>query len=57
MFRLATPAARRGLLSEREALSDGGVPERGGTDPISPHCSISYGADVDLQQTHEPYAL
>src|ERR1039457_4974527 len=21
---------------------------RGGTDPVSPHCSISYGADIDL---------
>ena len=30
---------------------------RGGTDPVSPHCSISYGADIDLQQTDGPYAL
>ena len=22
-----------------------------GIDPVSPHCSISYGADVDLQQS------
>ena len=24
---------------------------RGGTDPVSPHCSISYNADIDLPQT------
>ena len=30
---------------------------RGGIDPVSPHCPISYGADIDLQQTDGPHAL
>lgn len=30
---------------------------RGGIDPIPPHCSISYGADVDLQQSDGLYVL
>ena len=30
---------------------------RGGTDPVSPHCSMCYSAEVDLQQTDGPYAL
>jgi hypothetical protein len=30
---------------------------RGGTDPVSPHCSICYGADVDFQQPDGLYAL
>lgn len=25
-----------------------GVHDGGGTDPVSPHCSISYGSDIDL---------
>ena len=41
----------------RESLSDGGVPGRGGIDPVSPHCSMCYSADVDLQQTDGPYVL
>jgi hypothetical protein len=41
----------------REPLSDGGVPGRGGTDPVSPHCSMCYSAEVDLQQTDGSYAL
>lgn len=28
-----------------------------GTHPIPPHCSISYGADIDLQQTGGPFGL
>jgi hypothetical protein len=34
-----------------------GVDVGGGIDPVSPHCSISYGADIDLQQTDGPYAI
>jgi hypothetical protein len=30
---------------------------RGGIDPVSPHCSMCYSAEVDLQQTDGPYAL
>ena len=30
---------------------------RGGTEPIPPHCSMCYSADVDLRQTDGPYAL
>jgi len=30
---------------------------RGGTDPVSPHCSMCYSAEVDLRQTDGPYAL
>jgi hypothetical protein len=29
---------------------------RGGIDPIPPHCSISYGADIDLQHPGGPRA-
>jgi hypothetical protein len=34
-----------------------GVDVGGGTDPVSPHCSMSYSAEVDLQQTDGPYVL
>jgi hypothetical protein len=34
-----------------------GFQREGGTDPVSPHCSISYGSDIDLQQTDGRYAL
>ena len=34
-----------------------GVHVPGGTDPIPPRCSMSYGADIDLQQTDRPSAL
>jgi hypothetical protein len=34
-----------------------GVDVGGATDPVSPHCSISYGADIDLRQTDGTYAL
>jgi hypothetical protein len=34
-----------------------GVGCRRGIDPIPPHCSMSYSAEVDLQQTDRPYAL
>jgi len=30
---------------------------RGGTDPVSPHCSMCYSAEVDLQQMDGPYVL
>jgi Homeodomain-like domain len=50
-----TTAAR--ASAGRESLSDGGVPGRGGTDPVSPHCCMCYSAEVDLQQTDRPYAL
>jgi hypothetical protein len=46
-----------GSAVRARALSDAGVPQRGGTDPVSPHCSICYGADVDLQQPDGPQAL
>jgi hypothetical protein len=34
-----------------------GVDIGGGIDPVSPHCSMCYSAEVDLQQTGGPYAL
>ena len=34
-----------------------GVHVGGGIDPVSPHCSMCYSAEVDLQQTDGPYAL
>ncbi len=34
-----------------------GVDVGGGTDPVSPHCSMCYSAEVDLQQTDGPYVL
>ena len=34
-----------------------GVHVGGGIDPVSPHCSMCYSAEVDLQQTDGPYVL
>jgi hypothetical protein len=43
------------IVQAQAALSEGRYwaieSVRGGTDPVSPHCSISYNADIDLPQT------
>jgi len=47
-------------MKDRERNQAGHVRKcgvRGGTDPVSPRCSISYGADIDLQQADGTYAL
>jgi hypothetical protein len=49
----AAPGVRSSILvtsasAGRESLSDGGVPGRGGTDPIPPYCSICSSAEIDL---------
>ena len=48
-------AGRIGLTSRHQTQM--GVHVGGGIDPVSPHCSMSYSAEVDLQQTDGPYAL
>jgi hypothetical protein len=49
---LSGPRSTSALLS----MGNSKVPE-GGIDPVSPHCSMCYSAEVDLQQADGPYAL
>jgi hypothetical protein len=43
--------------ADTAAADQMGVDVGGGTDPVSPHCSMCYSAEVDLQQTDRPNAL
>jgi hypothetical protein len=54
---LAAASAQVTSRHARNQTDMGNYCVRGGIDPVSPYCSISYGADIDLQQTDRPYAL
>ena len=46
-----------GSADMRDTRPRWGVHVGGGIDPVSPHCSMCYSADVDLQQRDGPYAF